>query len=82
MCCIIYIDIQREVFMTSDNESEQLLYRQPMRVKEIMVYKNDYSYPICPRCNCTFEREYQSFCDRCGQKLSWKDFSKAKIRRS
>lgn len=35
------------------------------------------SFPICPKCGCTFEREYQSFCDRCGQRLDWSDFEKA-----
>ena len=25
------------------------------------------------------EREYQSYCDRCGQALDWKGFSKALV---
>ena len=28
-------------------------------------------FPVCPNCGITMEREYQSFCDRCGQKLAW-----------
>lgn len=36
-------------------------------------------YCICPRCNCTFEREYQSYCDRCGQKLAWNQFNQNKV---
>lgn len=59
---------------------EKLLYRQPMTVTELYLYKGIDCFPICPRCDCTFEVEYQSFCDRCGQMLDWKGFSKAKIR--
>ena len=32
-------------------------------------------YPVCPRCGITMEREYQHFCDRCGQQLDWSAFS-------
>lgn len=60
---------------------EMLSYRSPMLVKEIKVYRGGNSYPICPRCDCTFEREYQRFCDRCGQRLKWTGFSRAKIRK-
>lgn len=46
---------------------ERLIYREPMVVKEILVWQNGYAFPICPRCDCTMEREYQSFYDRCGR---------------
>lgn len=36
-------------------------------------------FPICPNCNMTLEREYQAYCDRCGAKLSWKNYNKAEI---
>lgn len=36
-------------------------------------------FHVCPGCNRTFEREYQNYCDRCGQKLAWNDFSRGKI---
>ena len=36
-------------------------------------------YPICPKCGRTMEREYQHYCDRCGQRLGWKGLSKAII---
>lgn len=62
-----------------ETTEEKLMYREPMTVTEILVYKNINAYPVCPRCKISFETEYQSFCDRCGQMLSWKGFSKAKI---
>lgn len=69
--------------MKKKNETieEKLLYREPMVVTEIMVWQNGYAFPICPRCGCTFEREYQSFCGGCGQMLKWKGFSRAKVRK-
>ena len=36
-------------------------------------------YCVCPGCNCTFEREYQAYCDRCGQKLAWNLFNQNKV---
>lgn len=53
-------------------------YRIPMPVTEIHIYRDWCSYPLCPRCKITMEREYQSFCDRCGQRLDWNNFEDAK----
>ena len=70
--------------MKKKNETieEKLLYREPMIVAEIKELGNCGYFPICPRCDCTMEREYQSFCDRCGQMLNWKRFSRAKVRKN
>lgn len=60
----------------------ELLYRFPMAVTQCCGYNSWFgftSYPVCPHCKNTFEREYQAFCDRCGQKLSWKGFDKAEL---
>lgn len=57
-------------------------YRIPMRVVSIRCFRRaacSYSYPVCPRCHITLDREYQSFCDRCGQALSWTRFARAEI---
>ena len=35
--------------------------------------------PICPFCNTLLQSDWQSFCDNCGQKLSWKNFLKSKL---
>ena len=37
------------------------------------------SYSVCPRCKATMEREYQSFCDRCGQRLDWSKYENAEV---
>ena len=57
-------------------------FRSAIRVTEVMVFSSPYygetEYYVCPRCGITIEREFMHFCDRCGQKLDWKDFQKAK----
>ena len=58
---------------------DAISFRTPLPVNKILLFKNNYSFPICPRCNITLDREYQSFCDRCGQRLDWRKFSKAEI---
>lgn len=62
---------------------EALSYRRPITVHAVMLFRDGYrrptTYPICPRCNITMEREYQRYCDRCGQRLDWKELNHAKI---
>lgn len=61
---------------------QEMAYREPMPVTHIRCFRYSYpygltSFPVCPQCGITLEREYQAYCDRCGQCLSWKAFSKA-----
>ena len=60
-------------------------YRRPMPVREYILYPSLFGtrseYFLCPRCDITMEREYQSYCDRCGQRLGWRSIDKAKERR-
>ena len=61
---------------------QELSFREPMPVTQIRCFRYPYGvagFPVCPQCGVTMEREYQSFCDRCGQRLEWKEFSKATI---
>lgn len=55
------------------------LYRIPLPVRETLVFPNGDSFPICPRCDSTIDREYMGFCDRCGQRLGWELLHFAKI---
>lgn len=69
--------------LIADVPVEELLFRIPMQVTQFCAYYDSMAgftvFPVCPRCLDTFEREYQAFCDRCGQKLSWKGFDKAEL---
>ena len=56
-----------------------LSYRKPLAVKEVLLYENGEAFSVCPRCKTTLERDYQRFCDRCGQHLDWKNFDKVRI---
>lgn len=61
---------------------EALAFRSPMCVSAVQAFQS-YSgvttFPICPRCQITMEREFQAFCDRCGQALDWKCFNRATV---
>ena len=35
--------------------------------------------PICPFCNTPLQNDWQSYCDNCGQKLSWKHYLNSKV---
>ena len=66
----------RDLFLWS------ISFRFPMTVTEVMVFETLHGktgYYVCPRCNITMEREFVSFCDRCGQHLNWKGYKKAKV---
>ena len=55
-------------------------YRIALPVTQMVKYPTrGYCYPICPRCKRSMDREYVSFCDRCGQKLDWGDIDNAQI---
>lgn len=56
-----------------------ILYRIPMPVTEALLFSRGDSYPICPRCNSTIDREYMNFCDSCGQRLFWEQFRFAEV---
>ena len=54
-------------------------YRRAMSVNEAYLFRQLGCYPVCPRCKQTFDREYQRFCDRCGQKLDWSCYDRAVV---
>ncbi|MBR6556769.1 MAG: hypothetical protein IKT60_04985 [Clostridia bacterium] len=54
-------------------------YRSPLQVCEIRLYRDGCYFYVCPRCDCSIEREYMHFCDRCGQMLGWDRYQKAKV---
>lgn len=54
-------------------------YRVPLLVKNVRTFADGNTYPICPRCINTLDREYMSFCDRCGQKLNWQFFISSSV---
>ena len=58
--------------------SREILYRLPLQVNAVRVFSDErLAFPVCPRCGQTMEREYQAYCDRCGQSLGWNEFHHA-----
>ena len=46
----------------------------PVTICDYRTYRDGastYTYPVCPACSSTLDREYQAYCDRCGRKLDW-----------
>ena len=59
-----------------------LLRSRPLPVTQTMVFPailDQPSYPVCPNCRLTLEREYQNYCDRCGQHLDWSRYEHAEL---
>ena len=78
----IGFDLTPNGLLISSPDWREMLFRSPMPVTHIRCCQCSQSYgrtvfPVCPRCGVSMEREYQAYCDRCGQCLCWKDFSKA-----
>ncbi len=57
---------------------DAVAYRVPLPVTKVIAHTNT-TYPICPRCDLSIDREYMSFCDCCGQRLHWGLFEHAKV---
>lgn len=68
--------------LLSTSISTELSYRQSTPVTHIRCFcctDGLTSYPVCPKCGITINREYQDFCDRCGQKLDWSELENAVV---
>lgn len=64
-----YITLIRD--HTEHKHLEPYSYRVPQLVTDVCVYLSGLTYANCPRCQVPIERDYQVFCDRCGQALDW-----------
>ena len=74
--------MSRESVNPTSVAAESSSYRIPMPVVAVRAYPAApklFTYPLCPKCSLPMEREYQRFCDHCGQALDWIAFSKAVI---
>ena len=58
-------------------------FRMAKPVVEVMFFRSAFGdhtyYHVCPACHVTLEREFMSYCDRCGQHLDWRGYRSAKI---
>jgi transcriptional regulator with XRE-family HTH domain len=74
------LEINPDELLLSD-KSKQKDKSEPMTVTHI-IYNNkncEKHIPLCPDCKKRLARDNQAFCDNCGRRLSWKNYSEAKI---
>lgn len=65
--------------MSPEAVAAALSYRQPLEVTHMLLFENGDCFPVCPKCGITLDREYMSYCDRCGQCLKWKEYRQATV---
>ena len=59
-------------FTTSKDELSYRIAAQVIHYRVFPLFNGDFTtYPVCPNCSGSIERENQSFCSNCGQKLFW-----------
>jgi transcriptional regulator with XRE-family HTH domain len=54
----------------------------PMLVTKVFCYDKTITTehkPLCPNCNKLLERDNQAYCDKCGQRLSWRNYKNAEL---
>ena len=54
----------------------------PMKIKKVYCKRkgNLVAYiPICPSCESSLRREYENYCEKCGQKLSWSNYEDSEL---
>lgn len=56
-----------------DKVQDALSYRVPLLVTESHRFQSS-AYSVCPRCHIPLDREFVSYCDRCGQQLDWSQY--------
>lgn len=60
----------------------ELVFRRPMPVRAVrcmLLSGRLTGFAVCPQCGSSIEREYQNFCDRCGQMLDWSDYDRSAV---
>ncbi len=67
----------------SDRDILEAIHRaQPMLVLQRMAFPSPDGislFPVCPACNLSFDRDFQTFCVHCGQRLDWSRYGDAHI---
>ena len=75
--CIGFDRTPNDLLIPSSSHPQEISYRIPMPVTEVRRFQGTsgfIAFPVCPHCGQTMEREFQSYCDRCGQCPDWERF--------
>lgn len=49
----------------------EISFRIPKPVTAYKDLGDGTAYWVCPQCGLTLDRDFQAYCDRCGQCLDW-----------
>lgn len=75
-------DIKAMSDIPPESTTKLLLRNKPLLVSQAMAFTSPAgltTFPVCPACMATLEREGQNFCDHCGQRLDWRWYKHAQI---
>ncbi len=65
------------------NEKSKLKDKsRPMNVNKVYCKGESFSVaflPVCPSCEAILHREFENYCEKCGQRLSWKDYENSEL---
>ena len=79
LCSALEID-PNDLLINEKSKNEQRSVPMCVNAVYCAIEENLTSYtPICPLCNSLLQNNWQSHCDNCGQKLSWKHFLDSKV---
>lgn len=73
------LDITPDTLLLDNTEYSKEQPRKICQVIQFQTLMHPTEYPVCPRCSTTLEREYQRYCDRCGQRLDWHALDRAEV---
>lgn len=83
------IDVLENICSALNVEPNDLLIseksKQPGKSEALevtQIIKNEYTaeyFSICPNCHKHLTRDNQAYCDACGQRLSWGNFTNADV---
>lgn len=73
---------EREIALFKEQVCACMLSAVNYRITAAITERDSWGYAICPRCRAALDRDYQSFCDHCGQHLKWNGWGSIKIRKS
>ena len=58
----------------------ELLIEKRAEVQAVRIYGyGNSAWAICPNCDNAVERDYQRYCEQCGQLLAWNKFSQGRV---
>ena len=65
---------------TTDEELAHRIAMQVVHYRKCPYFGGSFTtFPVCPRCKYNIDREYQPFCENCGQKMDWDNYAHATL---